>query len=192
MKQEHDFLYSFFRVIYKIILKILYRPKILGIENLPKTGSIILAGNHRRAPDPVLVMMCTKRKVHFLAKIEVSRGLHGKLFKRLGVIVVDRSKANPQAVLESENILKNGGVIGIFPEGTRNRTTEELLNFKKGAVLMAQRTNSKIVPFAIKERYKAFRKRAKLEFGEPINVVNMDTNDANEYLREEVLKLLRK
>lgn len=192
MKEEKDFVYSFFRIIYKSILKILYRPKIVGIENLPKTGSAILAGNHRRAFDPVLVMMCTKRKVHFLAKIEVSKGLHGKLFKRLGVIIVDRSKRNPAAVIASENILKSGGLIGIFPEGTRNRTEEELLSFKKGAVMMAGRTNSPIVPFAIKGKYKAFRGRVEIEFGKPIDVTNIDTKEANEKLRGEVLKLLRK
>ena len=192
MKEEKDFVYSFFRAIYKSILIILYRPKIIGIENLPKTGSAILAGNHRRAFDPVMIMMTTKRKVHFLAKIEVSRGLHGKLFKRLGAIIVDRSKANPHAVLESEKILNEGGLIGIFPEGTRNRTNEELLSFKKGAVMMASRTNSQIVPFAIKGKYKAFRGRVIIEFGKPINVTNMDTKEANEFLREEVLKLLRK
>lgn len=137
-------------------------------------------------------MMCTKRKVHFLAKIEVSKGLHGKLFKRLGVIIVDRSKKNPAAVIASENILKSGGVIGIFPEGTRNRTTEELLSFKKGAVMMAQRTNTKIIPFAIKGKYKAFIGRVEIEFGKPIDVSSMEHNEANEYLRNQVLKLLRK
>lgn len=190
--EEKDFVYNFFRGIYKTILKILYRPRIIGAENLPKTGSIILAGNHRRAFDPVLVMMSTKRIVHFLAKAEVMKGLHGKLFERLGAIKVDRSKANPHAILESEKILKDGGAIGIFPEGTRNRTKEELLAFRKGAVMMAQRTNSKIVPFAIKGKYRAFRGRVEIEFGNPIDVTGMDTKDANDYLKEEVLKLLRK
>ncbi len=192
MEEKKDFVYSFFRAIYKSILIILYRPKIIGLENLPKTGAAILAGNHRRAFDPVMIMMTTKRKVHFLAKIEVSKGLHGKLFKTLGVLIVDRSKANPHAILESEKILNEGGLIGIFPEGTRNRTDEELLSFKKGAVMMAGRTNSPIVPFTIRGKYKAFRGRVEIEFGKPINVTDMDTKDANEFLRDEVLKLLRK
>ena len=88
--------------------------------------------------------------------------------------------------------LKNGEALGIFPEGTRNKGTEELLKFRHGAVAIAKKTGTPILPFAIKNKYKIFRKSVVLEFGKPIDVSNMETDEANEYLKNEVLNLLRK
>ena len=158
MKKENRFLYYFLRKIYRTILIILYRPQVIGTENIPKEGPVILAGNHRHAFDPVVVMMTTKRVVHFLAKKEAFKGLHGKMFEGIGLIKVDRTKANPLAVMQSESVLKQGGIIGIFPEGTRNKTEEQVLPFKKGTVTIAQKTNTPIVPFAISGNYKPFHK----------------------------------
>lgn len=190
MKKESRFLYYFLRRIYRTILIILYRPKIIGAENIPQTGSAILAGNHRHAFDPVLVMMTTKRMVHFLAKKEAFKGLHGKMFEKIGLIKVDRAKATPLAVMKSEGVLKQGGVIGIFPEGTRNKTQDQLLKFKKGAVVMAQRTNTPIIPFSIQGTYRPFHKSVIIQFGEPIIVTDEDRVEANERLRGKVLELL--
>ena len=193
MKKERRILYNFFKVIYTVLLKILYRPKVIGKENIPKDGALILAGNHRRAFDPVMVMMSTKRYVHYMAKEEVYFGLHGLIFKALGVIKIYKNKSgNVKSVMEAERILNNGGTIGIFPEGTRNITKEELQKFKHGTVVMAQRTNTNIVPFAIRGKYKVFNKDLTLEFGKPIDVTNMETEEANKYLKNEVLNLLRK
>ena len=192
MKKENKFIYCFFKCIYRPLLKIIYRPKVIGKENIPKDGAIIIAGNHKHAVDPVVIMSSTNRIVHFLAKEEVCKGLHGKIFNKLGVIRVYRSKANTKAVIEAENILKNGGTIGIFPEGTRNRTENKLLKFRSGTVRMAKDTNTLILPFAIEGKYRLFRKGLVLEFGKPIDVADMDTQEANEYLKEQVLNLLRK
>lgn len=193
MKKERRILYNFLKVIYTVLLKVLYRPKIIGKENIPKDGALIFAGNHRRAFDPVMVMMCTKRYVHYMAKEEVYFGLHGLVFKALGVIKIYKNKSgNVRAVMEAERILNNGGTIGIFPEGTRNRTKEELQKFKHGTVVMAQKTNTHILPFAIRGKYKVFNRDLTLEFGKPIDVTNMETEEANKYLKKEVLNLLRK
>lgn len=66
--KENEVLYKTLKLIYSPLLKILYRPKAYGIENIPKEGAIILAGNHRHAFDPVVVMAHTKRTVHYMAK----------------------------------------------------------------------------------------------------------------------------
>ena len=192
MKKENRFIYNFFKAIYSTLLKIIYRPKVIGKENIPKEGSLIFAGNHKHAVDPTVLMSSTNRLVHFLAKEEVSKGLHGKIFDKLGIIRVYKGKANTKAVLEAENILNNGGTIGIFPEGTRNRTNKALLKFKSGAVRMAKDTNTLILPFAIKGEYKLFRKGLILELGKTIDVTGMEIEEANEYLKEQVLNLLRK
>lgn len=66
------------------------------------------------------------------------------------------------------------------------------MNFKKGTVRIAKDTNTKILPFAIRGEYKLFKKSVNIEFGKPIDVSKMEIDEANNYLKDEVLKLLRK
>ena len=96
------------------------------------------------------------------------------------------------AVDTAIKILKDNGVISLFPEGTRNKTNKILLPFKFGAVSMAQKTKSPIVPFAITGDYKLFRKGIKIEFGEPIDISKMELQEANEYLMQKVEELIKK
>ena len=189
---EKNKLYKILKIIAAILLKIIYPPKIIGKENIPADGPVIFAGNHKHAVDPVVVMTSTNRIVHYMAKEELFKGLHGKVFEKIGLLKVSRTRSNLQAIIEAERILKNGGTIGIFPEGTRNKTEKELLKFRHGAVFIAKNTNSKIVPFAIRGQYKIFRKGITLEYGKPINIGEMEVEKANQYLRSEVLTLLRK
>ena len=181
MKKYEKLLYKICKCIYKVLLKILYRPKVYGKENIPKEGSLILAGNHIMAVDPTLVMSSTNRIVHYMAKEELFKGFHGWLFKKIGLIKIDREKSNVAAILKAEEILKEGGTIGIFPEGTRNKTSNELLKFKLGTVKMAKETGAKIQPFAIRGQYKLLKKSVELEFGKPIDITNMETNEANDW-----------
>lgn len=190
--KEKNCIYSIAKVIYTELLKILYQLRRYGKENIPKDGPIIFCGNHTHAFDPVVVMSSTDRIVHYMAKEELFKGLHGLLFKKMGLIKVYRNKRNPEAISDAEKILNSNGTVGIFPEGTRNKTNEELLTFKKGAVSIAKKTNSKIVPFAIKGGYKLFSRTLVIEFGKPIDVSQMDKQEANDYLKNEILKLLRK
>lgn len=192
MKKEKNYMYSLLKPIYSILLKIIFRPRVVGKENIPKEGALIFAGNHKHAVDPTMVMMSTDRIVRFMAKEELFKGLHGIIFNKMGLIKVRRGKSNPQAVMEAEDILNSGGTVGIFPEGTRNKGKEELLKFRHGTVAIAKKTNTLIIPFAIRNKYKIFRKSVVLEFGKTIDVSKMELEEANEYLRSEVLKLLRK
>ena len=191
MKEEKNFVYKLIKPIYVVLLKIIFRPKIIGKENIPTDGPLIFAGNHKHAVDPTMVMSSTPRIVHFMAKEELFKGIHGLIFEKMGLIKVRRGKSNAQAVIEAERILENGGTVGIFPEGTRNRG-EELLRFRTGTVKIAQKAGVMIVPFAIRNKYKVFRKSVILEFGKPIDVRKMELEEANDYLKNEVLKLLRK
>ena len=186
-------LYYFLKAIFGFLIKLFYRTKVYGKENIPDEGRFILAGNHKHAFDPVLAVMYLKRYVCFFAKEEVSGGFHGFLMRKIGTIIVykDRKK-NVASIKQGEDILKNGGVIGIFPEGTRNRTDEILLKFRKGAVSMAKKTDAPIVPFAIRGKYKMFKKGLEVEYGKPIDISGMTEFEANEYLKNEVLKLLTK
>ena len=90
--KENKVLYKTLKLIYSPLLKILYRPKAYGIENIPKKGAIIFAGNHRHAFDPVVVMTHTKRTVHYMAKESLFKGLHGMILKSIGLIKIYRSR----------------------------------------------------------------------------------------------------
>ena len=91
----------------------------------------------------------------------------------------------------AEKVLKNNEVIGIFPEGTINRTKDIVMPFKFGAVSLAQKTNSYIVPFAITGNYKMFKGRIKIEYAKAYKIKN-DLEVENENLMKTVSKLILK
>ena len=136
-------------------------------------------------------MASTKRNVYFIAKKELHDGKFGFIFRWAGTIPVDRSKKNPNARIKAEEALNNGKIIGIFPEGTTIKKKGELLPFKYGAVSIAKKTNSKIVPFAIIGEYKLFSK-IKIVFDKPIDISKLDLEEANKLLREKIVNLIEK
>jgi 1-acyl-sn-glycerol-3-phosphate acyltransferase len=190
--KENQKLYKIAKAIYSKLLKILYNPTTKGTKNIPEQGPIIIVGNHKHAFDPIMVMSNTNRTIHYMAKESLFKGIHGKILESIGTIKIHRNKSNPIAIKEAEEILKQGGAVGIFPEGTRNRTNQELLKFRHGAVEIAKKTNTPIIPFAIKGDYKLFKKGLSIEFGKPINISHMEVEEANNYIRNEVLNILRK
>ena len=178
-------LYRILRPIVVFLLKIIYRIKVINKENIPKEGPFILAGNHKHNYDFISVISGTKRIVHFLAKKELM-DKHGWLFKKLGIIPVDRSTKNKEAITDAVNMLKNGEVVSIFPEGTFNKTEYVIMPFKYGAVKIASESGVPIVPFAIIGEYKRFRKGLKIVFGKPYTI--KDKKD----LTKENIKLMNK
>ena len=155
MKEYKDvLLYKILRPIITVLFKTLYRPKIIGIENISNSGRLILAGNHTNNFDSALLISSTKRNIHFLAKVELFKGIKKLLFSNMGLIPVYRNGKDQKALQTAYKYLENNKVIGIFPEGTFGKG--KILPFKMGAVKMAYETNSKIVPFAIKGTYKLF------------------------------------
>lgn len=182
-------LYIIVRPIAACLFKLLYHPKIIGKENIPSSGGIILAGNHTSILDCLLLMSSTKREIHFLAKKELFTGIKGIFFSNMGLIPVDRSKKNPEAIRSANNYLNNDEIVLVFPEGTTEKG-RGLMEFKMGAVKMASDTNSKIIPFAIKGKYKIFGPGVNIKFLEPIEI-NNDLESENKRLRE-IIKLTLK
>ncbi len=186
---KKNILYILIRPIVTILFKIFYRPKIKGVNNIPKSDGVILAGNHTNNLDCALLISSTKRQIHFLAKIELFKGFKKILFSNLGLIPVDRSKKNPEAIRASIEYLNSNKVIGIFPEGTINRTNDVILPFKKGAIKMAKETNKKIVPFVITGKYKIFKNDLQIEFLKPIKV-NGNIENENKRLENIIIDKL--
>lgn len=189
-KYKDPLLYKIVRPIGSGLFKILYRPKIIGKEKIPKTGRIVLAGNHKNNLDCIMVIASTKRCVHFLAKIELFKGPLGWFFKAMGLIPVKRKMKDGKALPESIKYLENEKLIGIFPEATFNRGEGVILPFKIGAVKMAHDTNTKIVPFVIKGDYKLFRKRVRIVFFDPFEVKSDNLDKENEKFMKFIKKQL--
>lgn len=189
MKKE--LLYIIFRPIFTFLFEAYYNPTIINKEYIPKKGAAVIAGNHKHALDPILVDVCTKRVVHTLAKKDLHDGKFGWFFKAIGTIPVDlKAEHNKKSLITAIDYLKKGSLINVSPEAKRNYTEEILLPFKVGAVVMAQRTNCKIVPYSITGDYKFRSKNLKITFGKPLDVSKMTVEEANELLFNKVKNLL--
>lgn len=182
-------LYKTLRFILKPLFKIIYKPIVIGYENIPKNGAVILAGNHTGNLDAAMMLYAPNRVVHMLAKKELfSSKLSNCFFRSMGAIPVDRKIHDSNAKAEAIKVLNDDKIIGIFPEGTVNRTEEYLLPFKFGAVSFASKTNASIVPFAICGKYKIFKDNIIIIYGKPYKV-GSDLEKENQKLREKVRKL---
>lgn len=190
-KQNEKMLtYKILRPILGPIFKWYYHPTIIGKENIPKEGPILIVGNHKHLYDQCLAIISTKRLIHYMAKKEYFDGKFAWFFKLVGCIPVDRSKKDPHAAEEALKVLNNGWALGLFPEGTRNKTKEFLLPFKFGAVSMAKKTNATIVPFGITGDYKFRSKNLTIRFGKPYKI-EQDLETENKKLERIVGSLMK-
>ncbi len=184
--------YSLLTPIMRVLVRFYYNPKIINKEVIPKEGPILIVGNHKHIYDQCLTIMATKRVIHYMAKKEYFDGKMAWFFKLVGCIPVDRSIKDHNATDKALKVLNSGGAIGLFPEGTRNKTKDVfLLPFKFGTVSMAKKTNATIIPFGLTGDYKFRSKNLTIRYGTPFKVGEMDLEDANKKLYEEVERLMR-
>jgi len=161
--------YQFAKSVVFNVLKPIYRMDIVGIEHFPKEGGILLCSNHIDNLDPPIVGICSPRPVNFMAKEELFEvPILKSILPKVHAFPVKRGLSDRQALRAAIKTLKEGQVVGIFPEGTRNRTGKLGKGFS-GAGFFALRGNANVVPCAIIGPYKPFRK-LKVVFGEPIDM----------------------
>ncbi|MFD0440796.1 lysophospholipid acyltransferase family protein [Streptomyces chartreusis] len=153
----------------------LWRPRVLGAWKVPATGPVILAVNHSHNIDGPMVMGVAPRPVHFLIKKEAFVGPLDPFLTGIGQLKVDRHAADRTAITQALDVLKNGGVLGIFPEGTRGEG--DFASLRAGLAYFAVRGDAPIVPVAVlgsSERrgrlvkgLPPLRHRVDVVFGEP-------------------------
>ncbi len=146
--------YHIVRGIGAFVVRMLIRIKVRGLENIPTKGSCVIAANHIHALDPVFLAIAVRRPICFMAKEElISWPVIGWLIQRLGVFPVKRGRVDVQAVRHALGVLRDGGVLGIFPEGTRSKSGEMQEAFG-GAAMLSMRTGSALIPVALTGDYR--------------------------------------
>jgi len=142
-------LYSVVRFLVAGVLRVWFRVRISGAEHIPDAGAAIVAPNHKSFLDAFFVAIATRRTVRFMVKSELLRGPLGWLFLRLGAFPVRRGEADAEAMQTARLILEQGGLLVVFPEGTRVEDAHALGAPHHGAGRLALQTGAPLIPAAI-------------------------------------------
>lgn len=177
-------LINVFKGFVRVVFAIFYRVEIIGKENVPDTGPLILCANHNGELDMFFIGYKLKRLVRYMAKEELFRNpILGGLIKWMGAFPVKRGKADVEAIKTSLRLLENNEVFGIFPEGTRMKKKDvNSVRVKPGVALIAQKSGAPIIPVAVSGKYKPFSK-IKVVFGEPFS---LDLDKDKKYTNSEL------
>ncbi|MEW1904864.1 MULTISPECIES: lysophospholipid acyltransferase family protein [unclassified Streptomyces] len=125
----------------------LWKPRVLGAWRVPASGPVVLAVNHAHNIDGPMLMGTAPRPVHFLIKKEAFVGPLGGFLEGIGQVKVDRHGADRAAIANALGVLERGGVLGIFPEGTRGEG--DFASLRAGLAYFAVRSGAPIVPVAV-------------------------------------------
>jgi 1-acyl-sn-glycerol-3-phosphate acyltransferase len=161
--------YGFIRGLCGLVFRVGWRMRVYGAENLPATGAVIVAANHRSYFDPPAVGAGARRPLHYMAKEELfSIPLLGPLIGQLNAFPIDRSRGDVAAIRRSLDILARGNALLIFPEGGRNRGGEA--KGQLGTALLAARSGAPVVPVYVggTQKLRAFD-RMTVTFGKPLH-----------------------
>ncbi len=161
-------LYIFGRLFFKVYLNVFYRPYVSGIENVPGRKPFIICSNHVHLMDPMMIAIFVPAhyRIHYMAKNEVFRNaVFSFLLKKVGAFPVNRKEADYAAIKKAFQLLNDGQIIGLFPEGSRSRSGC-LQRAYHGAALIAVRSGTPILPAAIVGPYRLF-KPVRMSFGPP-------------------------
>ncbi|MGI6585359.1 MAG: 1-acyl-sn-glycerol-3-phosphate acyltransferase [Gracilibacteraceae bacterium] len=161
-------LYRIARALLIPVFLFFYNYRISGRENIPKSGAYIVCANHVSVIDPILVGISIPNRIYFMAKAELFRNiLLRALLNGLGAFPIRRGEVDIKSIKTSLKLLKNGKVLALFPEGTRNKSGEVVA--EPGIAMLATKSKAPIIPVAIISNYKFF-KRTEIVIGEPIEL----------------------
>ncbi|MGY0066429.1 lysophospholipid acyltransferase family protein [Streptomyces sp. QTS137] len=124
-----------------------WKPRVLGAWRMPATGPVLLAVNHSHNIDGPMVMGVSPRPTHFLIKREAFVGPLDPFLTGIGQVKVDRTTTDRTAISRALGVLEQGGVLGIFPEGTRGEG--DFVSLRAGLAYFALRGGAPIVPVAV-------------------------------------------
>ena len=164
------------RVLVRSLFILCFRGRAFGLNNVPKSGAVVLASNHQSYLDPPLLACPLDRQVTFMARASLFRSrLFGGLIRTLNAFPVERGKADREAVRAAVRRLEDGWCLLLFPEGTRTRTGE-IGPLKSGVLSIADRAKAPIVPTVIAGAFEAWPRHSGISprpisiwYGRPIS-----------------------
>lgn len=160
-------LYYLFKNMFWLLFRFSFRLKAEGLGNIPSEGAVILCANHTSNWDPPLLGSPLKRKVHYMAKAELfDVPVLGFILPRIAAFPVKRGGVSKESIRLSLQMLKDGQIIGIFPEGSRSNAGGM---GKKGAASLALKSGATVIPAAIIGNYTLFR-QMKIVYGPPLDL----------------------
>jgi 1-acyl-sn-glycerol-3-phosphate acyltransferase len=183
-------LYRFARGLLRFLFLLLFRLQDYGKENIPTDSPLILCGNHRSNFDPFILGTPLKRELFFMAKEELFRiPVVGWFISRVHAFPVKRGGVSKDSIRLSIQLLKDGNAMCIFPEGTRKNAGGV---GKKGAAMLALRSNAVVIPVAIIGTYKPFRRMA-VYYGKPVDLSEyaQSTSDNLEAATDKIMSEIR-
>ncbi len=169
----------------KVVSSIVAKPKIIGLENVPKEGGFILASNHITSLDPVHIASHFPMPVHFMGKEEAfASSLTGWFFTKMNGFPVARGSADKSSVEYAIKLVREGYVLGIFPEGTREKDFKPT-RAKSGVALIAKAAQADILPVSFYTSDDAkFGSKLTIRFGEIIRYGELGFTDEEHSSKE--------
>lgn len=181
-------LYPLAKALVSAVLYPFYRIKVIGKENFPKDGGVLLCANHIANIDPPVVGITSPRPVNFMAKEELfEMPVLKSLLPSLNAYPVKRGMSDRKAFRKTIEVLKSGNVVGMFPEGTRSKDGK-LQEGLSGVGFFALKGNAVVMPCAIIGPYKPFT-RLTVVYGKPMDLT---TERAEKVSAEDVTKRIMK
>lgn len=164
-----------------------FRVKRVGKENVPKTGAYIMCANHTSNWDAPILVSCTPRRMHVMAKAELFKNKFIYWFaEKCCVFPVKRGGKDIDSMKHSLKVLKDGEILMLFPEGTRNGINKNG-KAQNGAAFMALRTGVPVIPVGIEGKMKPFYKVI-LHYGKPLDFSEYKSNKPEKEVLEKVSK----
>jgi 1-acyl-sn-glycerol-3-phosphate acyltransferase len=171
LSERRTLIYRVCAAIVSGLARVLFRPTVLGAENIPLEGPVLIAPIHRSNVDFALTLFISRRKAFFMAKDSLFRvPLLGPLIRHLGAFPIHRGSADRESMAHSEAVLRQGHALVLFPEGTR-KEGRDVAPLHDGAMFVAARTGAKVVPVGIGGSDRAMPKGAKLPRPTKIRIV---------------------
>ena len=188
--------YNFMLKLFSIFSKTFFKFEVIGTENIPSEGNLIIAANHKSNLDPIFIASAVnkKRKMTAIAKEELFKNkILAKILNKVEIIPINRQNPGLGTIKRILKYIKNDYALVMFPEGTRSKT-DDFNNAKAGLSLFATKAKAEIVPCTIYSSYKLF-KPAKIYFGEPISLEEYYkqklTSEDHERISGEVMDIIK-
>jgi 1-acyl-sn-glycerol-3-phosphate acyltransferase len=190
---KYNFIFNLIRKVAFIILRCIFFIRVEGKENIPE-GPFIICANHRSYLDPVLIILIFDRRVYFMAKSELFRiWWLAPIIKAFGAFPVKRGKSDIGAIKKAIEVIKSGNILGIFPEGKRNRTKEIILKGEKGVATIIKATGAKVLPVGISGKIVPFgRIRVRIGRSMEFKDNSLDNQEIVDTIMNEIKELILK